>query len=87
MLNTENYGDFKNTAPLKEKLREIFKQRENFGILRPGTNEVEKTVFIAAPPTVKFADVIKLIQAVKDAGAEPIGLQLEDLFPEMKVDN
>ena len=84
-LNTESSGDLKNTAPLKEKLREIFKQRENFGVLRPGTNEVEKTVFIAAPPTVKFADVIKLIQAAKDAGAEPVGLQLEDLFSEMRV--
>ncbi|HVE59604.1 MAG TPA: hypothetical protein VNB22_22530 [Pyrinomonadaceae bacterium] len=85
LLNTENYGDFKNTAPLQEKLREIFKQRESFGIFRPGTNEVEKTVFIAAPPTVKFADVIKLIQVIKDAGAEPVGLQLEDLFTEMRV--
>ncbi|GEM_PF-4796799 len=86
-LNAESNYDFNNTAPLKDKLREIFKQRENFGVLRPGTNEVEKTVFIAAPPTVKFADVIKLIQAVKDAGAEPIGLLLEELFPKIEVYN
>lgn len=86
-LNTESNYDFNNTAPLKEKLREIFKERENRGVLRPGTNEVEKTVFVAAPPTIKFADVVKLIQAAKDAGAEPIGLQLEDLFPEISVSN
>jgi biopolymer transport protein ExbD len=81
-LNTESFGDFNNITPLKEKLREIFKQREAFGILRPGTNEVEKTVFIAVPVTVKFSDVIKLIQEVADAGAEPIGVQIEELFPE-----
>jgi len=47
------------------------------GILRPGTNEVEKTVFVAAPDSVKFGDVIKLIEKIADAGAAPIGLQMD----------
>ena len=77
LLNREEYGTFDKTAPLEEKLREIFKYREAMGILRPGTNEVEKTVFVAAPDSVKFGDVIKLIEKIADAGAAPIGLQMD----------
>jgi biopolymer transport protein ExbD len=77
LLNTEAYGDFNNTAPLKEKLDEIFKMREATGIFRYGTNEIEKTVFVAAPDSVKFGDLVKLIQEIAAAGAEPVGLQME----------
>ena len=79
LLNREEYGTFNNTAPLKEKLDEIFKMRENRGVFQYGTNEVEKTVFVTAPDSVKFGDVIKLIQEIAAAGAAPIGLQIDVL--------
>ena len=78
LLNREEHGTFNNTAPLKEKLDEIFKMRDKYGILRYGTNEVEKTVFVTAPDSVKFSDVIKLIREIAAAGAAPIGLQMDD---------
>ena len=78
-LNQDDIGDVSDTAPLSAKLEEVFKDRESRGVLREGTNEVEKTVFIKAPKSVKYGDVVKVIDAVKLAGAQPIGLQIDDL--------
>jgi len=78
-LNQDDIGDVSDTAPLTAKLEETFRYRESNGVLREGTNQVEKTVFIKAPKSVKYGDVVKAIDAVKLAGAEPIGLQIDDL--------
>ncbi len=78
-LNNEPFGDVTDTQKLSDKLREIFKQREDNGVLREGTNEVEKTLFIKSPKTVRYGDVVKVIDASKAAGASPIGLQIDDL--------
>jgi biopolymer transport protein ExbD len=78
-LNTDDIGDVSDTAPLTAKLEEVFKDRESRGVLREGTNEVEKTIFIKAPKSVKYGDVVKVIDAVKLGGAQPIGLQIDDL--------
>ena len=78
-LNNEAFGDVTDTEKLADKLREIFKQREDNGVLREGTNEVEKTLFIKSPKTVRYGDVVKVIDASKAAGASPIGLQIDDL--------
>ncbi|MEP6900236.1 MAG: biopolymer transporter ExbD [Actinomycetota bacterium] len=78
-LNLDDIGDVSDTTPLTAKLQEVFKDRESRGVLREGTNEVEKTVFIKAPKSVKYGDVVKVIDAVKLAGAQPIGLQIDDL--------
>ncbi|MBK6722046.1 MAG: biopolymer transporter ExbD [Acidobacteria bacterium] len=78
-LNNEPFGDVSDTDKLKNRLAEIFKERENNGVFREGTNEVEKTIFLKSPKSVKYGDVVKVIDAAKDAGASPIGLQIDDL--------
>jgi len=78
-LNQDDIGDVSDTEPLTSKLKEVFTYRENNGIFREGTNEVEKTVFIKAPRSVKYGEVVKVIDGVKFAGAQPIGLQIDDL--------
>ncbi len=78
-LNQDDIGDVSDTTPLTARLEEVFKTREQTGVLREGTNEVEKTIFIKAPKSVKYGDVVKVIDAVKLAGAQPIGLQIDDL--------
>jgi biopolymer transport protein ExbD len=60
-------------------LSEKFTERALNGVLRPGTNEVEKTVFIKAPRTLPYGEVAKVVDAVKQAGASPIGLQVDNL--------
>jgi len=78
-LNNEPSGDVSDPSALTNRLTEVFKKREAEGTFREGTNEVEKTLFIKSPRSVRYGDVVKVIDAVKIAGAEPIGLQIDDL--------
>lgn len=79
LLNTDAAGTIDDTTSLVTKLTDIFKQRESNEVRREGTNEIEKTVFIKSPTSVKYGDVVKVIDAAKMAGAQPIGLQIDDL--------
>jgi len=78
-LNNAPAGNTTDAASLTTQLAEIFKTRENNGVFRDGTNEVEKTVFIKSPRSIRYGDVVRVIDAVKQAGAQPIGLQIDDL--------
>jgi len=78
-LNNESAGSVDDPSALTGKLTEIFNQRTTNGVFREGTNEVEKTIFIKSPTLVKYGDVVKVIDASKEAGASPIGLQIDDL--------
>ncbi len=79
MLNREDTGMISDTEWLKNKLDRIFKQREYDGVFREGTNEIEKTVFLKISKSSKYGDFIKLVEAVKGAGAEPIGIQFDEV--------
>jgi biopolymer transport protein ExbD len=78
-LNQDEIGNVGDTGPLSSRLKTIFDDRENRGVFRPDSNEVEKTVFIKAPKGVPYGEVVKVIDAVKLAGADPVGLQIDDL--------
>ncbi len=78
-LNSEKVGDISNTGDLTAKLTQIFTERTSNGTFREGTNEVEKTVFVKAPRSSKYGEVVKVIDSAKTAGASPIGLQIDDL--------
>ncbi len=78
-LNNDPFGDVSNPEVLSQELARIFKEREANGVFRDGTNEVEKTIFIKSPRSVRYGDVVKVIDAAKVAGAQPIGLQIDDL--------
>ncbi len=78
-LNSEDVGNVTDTTQLQDRLRQIFKDRQEQGTFREGTNEVEKTLFIKAPRSLKYGDVVKVIDGLKVAGAQPIGLQVDDL--------
>jgi biopolymer transport protein ExbD len=79
LLNNQPAGDISDASALTSQLSDIFKGRDANGVFREGTNEVEKTVFIKSPRSVRYGDVVKVIDAVKIAGAQPIGLQIDDL--------
>ena len=78
-LNNDDMGPVSDPKRLQDKLREIFKDRENNGVFRDGTNETEKTVFLKASGSSKYGDFIKLVEAVKGGGADPIGIQFDDV--------
>lgn len=78
-LNKEPAGDVSDASLLTERLSAIFKEREAQGAFREGTNEVEKTVFIKSARSAKYGEVVRVLDAVKQANAQPIGLQIDDL--------
>lgn len=78
-LNNEAFGDVSDTSKLRDKLTEVFSERERQGVVREDSNEIEKTIFIKSPKSVRYGDVVRVIDAAKFAGASPIGLQVDDL--------
>ena len=45
----------------------------------PEDQKIEKTVFVKAPRALAYGNVVKVIDAIKGAGASPVGLQVDDL--------
>ena len=81
-LNNESYAD---EDKLSSTLAEAFKSREQIGVFRENTNEVEKTVLFQIDEkspdstiTYKYVDLLRLIDAFKGAGASPIVLTDKD---------
>jgi biopolymer transport protein ExbD len=87
-LNTEDAGSVNEPAPLSGRLAQIFQDRRNNRAYKPGMESrmdlpeeerIEKTVFVKAPRSLKYGEVVKVIDAIKGAGANPVGLQIDDL--------
>lgn len=72
-----NYGNLDEFSNLKNSLKENFTQREYFEAFREGTSIVEKTIIIKADESLKYGDVFKFIQELKETGAEPIQIQID----------
>jgi biopolymer transport protein TolR len=78
-LNGEDFGSINDTGKLSARLSDVLRQREEQRVTKFGTDIIEKTVFIKAPESFKYGDVVKVIDAVKGAGATPVGLQVDAL--------
>lgn len=86
-LNADNMGSVNDTAPLAQRLRQVFDLRIQQRAYKIGMesatmkeeDKIEKTVFVKAPRATKYGDVVKVIDAIKGAGASPVGLQVDDL--------
>lgn len=81
-------GSVNDTAKLSLTLVDLFSQRVQNHVYRdeardrvdlPDSVRIEKTVFIKAPRSVLYADVVRVLDGIKGAGANPVGLQIEDL--------
>lgn len=77
--NQKDFGTVSEPTNLISKLSQTFKERTENNVFRGGTNEIEKTVFIKAPKNMPYGEVTKVVDAVKQAGAFPIGLQIDKL--------
>lgn len=87
-LNQDPMGSVNDPSPLAAKLQQTFQQRKEQRAYKVGmetaTNipeeqRIEKTVFVKAPRALKYGEVVKVIDAIKGAGANPVGLQVDDL--------
>jgi biopolymer transport protein ExbD len=78
-LNNEPGGTIADPSRLENALRKLFDEREKQAVFREHTDEIEKTVFLKVSKSLYYDDFLKLVVAVKRAGADPIGIQLDDL--------
>ena len=87
-LNQDALGSVNETTPLAQRLVQVFQQRKETRAYKVGfetrsdlreEDRIEKTVFVKAPRATKYGDVVKVIDAIKGAGASPVGLQVDDL--------
>lgn len=69
-------GGYKLNTQEARDLDDLLKQLESAITGRPADR---KAVFIKGPRTLAYGEVIKVIDIVKQAGGQPIGLQIEDL--------
>lgn len=61
--------------------QQIWKEGMDIRADLPPDERIEKTVFVKAPQSFKYGDVVKVIDAIKGSGASPVGLQTEALEP------
>lgn len=71
-----NKRQFDDLDTLGNGLAEIFREREEKRILRPGSPEIVKTVVIQLASFKTHGDLLTAIDTVKGSGADPIGLIL-----------
>jgi len=81
-------GSIDDQSKLSSKLVSLFAERTKNRVYRDGmatradlpeADRIERTVFIKAPRSISYGEVARLIDGIKGTGAEPIGLQLDDL--------
>ena len=85
--STKDFGTIESPEKLIQKLKEVFVKRKESNLIvsnsekenRKPNDLIQKTVFIKAPRSLGYGKVVKVIDAVKIAGASPISLQLDDL--------
>ena len=85
---TEDMGTIEDSSKLKDFLAALFRERQINHVYREDMAtridvaerlRIEKTVFIKAPRSLAYGSVTKVFDSVKGAGADPVGLQLDNL--------
>jgi biopolymer transport protein ExbD len=89
MLNRQtDMGSVNDTVRLSTTLTDLFGERLRNHAYRdelrdradlPDSVRIERTVFIKAPRSLPYADVMRVLDSIKGAGASPVGLQIDDL--------
>ena len=89
LLNREtDMGSVNELSKLTTRLYEVFQDSVRNHAYRdelrdrsdlPDSVRVERTVFIKAPRAIPYAEVMRVLDAIKGAGATPVGLQIDDL--------
>jgi biopolymer transport protein ExbD len=81
-------GTISDTGKLSTELVRVFQGRLENHTYRPDMlyrsdlpeeERIQKTVFIKAPRSIPYGEVVKVLDGIKGAGAEPIGLQVDEL--------
>jgi biopolymer transport protein ExbD len=89
MLNRiSDMGSVFDTSKLSTTLIDLFRQRVANRAFRYELRDrldlsvdarIERTVFVRAPRSLPYGEVVRVLDAIKGAGAAPVGLQIDDL--------
>ena len=89
MLNSlTDMGSVNDTSKLSTTMVDLFQQRVQNHVYRdelrdrvdvPDSLRIERTVFSNAPRSLPYAEVVRVLDGIKGAGANPVGLQIDDL--------
>ena len=77
-LNSQDEGNVSETKFLTERLVATFQEREKNGVYEPGNWKIVKAVGIKTAHSISYGDFVKVVDAVKQSGAEPIVLLFDD---------
>ena len=81
-------GSVDDMSALNAELTRTFQWRTEAGAYRQAyieqagsakADKIEKTVFVKAPRSIPYGEVAKVIDGIKGAGANTVGLQIDDL--------
>ncbi len=81
----EGLGTTNDPGKLSAKLVDVFRERKANHVYDktmanlPENERVLRSVFIKAPRSVRYGEITKVIDSLKGAGANPVGLQIDDL--------
>jgi len=81
-------GSVADASTVAARLAQEWRERKQNGNWRPELltradlppdQRIERTVFVKAPRSVRYGEVARVIDGIKGAGAQPIGLQTDEL--------
>lgn len=84
----DDMGTVEDSSRLQQRLVALFNERKENRVYREEMisrfdlseeARIQKTVFIKAPRSIPYGEVAKVIDGLKGAGADPVGLQLDSL--------
>jgi biopolymer transport protein ExbD len=87
-LDTIAEGTVGDAGEVATRLAEEWRERKAVGRWKAGLEgradlapdeRIERTVFVKAPRSLRYGEVAKVIDAIKGAGANPVGLQTDAL--------
>jgi biopolymer transport protein ExbD len=89
MLNgLTDMGTVDDMSKLNQRLIALFEERTRNHVYSdsmatrsdlPESQRIERTVFVKAPRALPYGDIARVIDGLKGSGANPIGLQLDNL--------
>lgn len=81
-------GSVGDAGGVASRLAEEWRQRKALGSWKAGfesrvdlapDERIERIVFVRAPRSIAYGEVVKVIDSIKGAGAQPVGLQTDEL--------
>src|SRR2546423_6193884 len=81
-------GSVSDAGAVAERIAREWRERKDAGDWKTGfegradlapDERIERTVFVRAPRSARYGEVAKVIDAIKGAGAQPVGLQTDEL--------